>query len=36
MIEDINNCYATEVDESKEPVQQACNAAKLDEFREAI
>jgi hypothetical protein len=36
MIEDINNCYAAEVDESREPVQQACDAAELDEFGEAI
>ena len=36
MTEDIDDFYTTEVDESEEPVQQACNAAKLDEFKEAI
>jgi hypothetical protein len=36
MTEDINDYYTAEVDESREPVQQAYNTTELDEFREAI
>jgi hypothetical protein len=36
MTEDANNCYTAKADESEEPAQQAYDAAKLDEFREAI
>jgi hypothetical protein len=36
MTEDTDDCYTAEVDELKEPVQQACDAAELDEFRKEI
>jgi hypothetical protein len=36
MTEDVDDCYTAEVDESGEPVQQACDAAELDGFGEAI
>lgn len=36
MTEDVDDYYTAEVDESGEPVQQACDATKLDEFGEAI
>ena len=36
MTEDTDDCYTAEVDELGEPVRQACDAAELDEFREAV
>jgi hypothetical protein len=36
MTEDTDDCYTAEVNELGEPVRQACDAAELDEFREAV
>jgi len=36
MTEDTDNCYTAEIDESREPERQTCNAAELDELGEAI
>ena len=36
MTGDTDSCYTTEINEFKEPEQQICDAAELDEFGEAI
>jgi hypothetical protein len=36
MINDINDCSPVKVNKLKEPLRQACDTVKLDEFKEAV